>query len=111
MSRNFALVLVSLLCGSAALAQEPGNPVETLDVTMRLMPPGATLPDAVTKVIELPAAQITCPTFGGPDLEVLYVSSAAIGMSAADFAKAPDAGGLFALEVGVRGQAVNRLAA
>ena len=52
MSRNFALVLVSLLCGSAALAQEPGNPVETLDVTMRLMPPGATLPDAVTKVIE-----------------------------------------------------------
>ena len=65
----------------------------------------------IERVIELPAAQITCPTFGGPDLEVLYVSSAAIGMSASDFAKAPDAGGLFALEVGVRGLPANRFAA
>jgi sugar lactone lactonase YvrE len=65
----------------------------------------------IVRVIELPAAQISCPTFGGPDLEVLYVSSAAIGMTAADFAKAPDAGGLFALEVGVRGQPANRFAA
>ena len=35
----------------------------------------------IDRVIELPASQITCPTFGGPDLDVLYVSSAAIGMS------------------------------
>ena len=56
MSRNCALILMSLLCGSAALGQEPSTPVETLDVTMQLMPAGATLPDAVTKVIELPAA-------------------------------------------------------
>ncbi len=41
---------------------------------------------------------------------VLYVSSAAIGMTAADFAKAPDAGGLFTLEPGVRGLPVNRFA-
>ena len=37
---------------------------------------------------------------------MLYVSSAAIGMTRADFAKAPDGGGLFAVEVGVRGQPV-----
>jgi hypothetical protein len=32
-------------------------------------------------------------------------------MREADFAKAPDAGGLFALDPGVRGLAVNRFAA
>jgi sugar lactone lactonase YvrE len=65
----------------------------------------------IERIIDLPAAQITCPAFGGRDLEVLYVSSAAIGMSEADFAKAPDAGGLFALEVGVRGLPASRFAA
>jgi hypothetical protein len=60
MKRKATLILTSLFfCGTASLAQEEGEegaPVETLDVTMRLMPEGATLPDAVTKVIELPAA-------------------------------------------------------
>jgi sugar lactone lactonase YvrE len=64
----------------------------------------------IDRVIELPASQITCPTFGGPDLDVLYVSSAAIGMTEAELARAPDAGGLFALDVGVRGFAPNRFA-
>jgi hypothetical protein len=60
MNRKATMVLISLFfCGPVAFAQEEGEegaPVETLDVTMRLMPEGATLPDAVTKVIELPAA-------------------------------------------------------
>jgi sugar lactone lactonase YvrE len=41
---------------------------------------------------------------------VLYVSSAAIGMTAAGLARAPDGGGLFTLDVGVRGLPVNRFA-
>jgi hypothetical protein len=41
---------------------------------------------------------------------VLYVSSAAIGMTPADLAGAPDGGGLFALDVGVRGLPVGRFA-
>jgi sugar lactone lactonase YvrE len=65
----------------------------------------------IERVIDLPAHQITCPTFGGEDLDVLYVSSAAIDMTGADFAKTPDAGGLFALDVGVRGVAPHRFAA
>jgi sugar lactone lactonase YvrE len=65
----------------------------------------------IERVIELPAAQITCPAFGGADLDTLYVSSAAIGLSAADFARTPDAGGLFALAPGVRGRAPHRFAA
>jgi sugar lactone lactonase YvrE len=42
---------------------------------------------------------------------VLYVSSAAIAMTEADFAKAPEAGGLFALDPGGRGLPAHRFAA
>jgi hypothetical protein len=42
---------------SGANAQDgTADRIDTLDVTMTLMPEGATLPDAVTKVIELPEA-------------------------------------------------------
>ena len=41
---------------------------------------------------------------------MLYVSSAAIEMTLADFARALDGGGLFALDVGVCGLPVNRFA-
>jgi sugar lactone lactonase YvrE len=64
----------------------------------------------IDRLVPMPVPQPSCPAFGGPDLDVLYVSSAAIGMSAADFAKAPDAGGLFTLEPRVRGLPVNRFA-
>ena len=62
----------------------------------------------VERVVKMPVPQPSCPAFGGPDLDVLYVSSAAIEMTPADFAKAPDGGGLFALDVGVRGLPGNR---
>ena len=41
---------------------------------------------------------------------MLYVSSAAIGMTQSERARAPDGGGLFALDVGVRGLPVDRFA-
>ena len=62
----------------------------------------------VERVVKMPVPQPSCPAFGGPDLDVLYVSSAAIEMTPADFAKAPDGGGLFALDLGVRGLPGNR---
>ena len=62
----------------------------------------------VERVVKMPVPQPSCPAFGGPDLDVLYVSSAAIEMTPADFAKAPDGGGLFALDVCVRGLPGNR---
>jgi L-arabinonolactonase len=64
----------------------------------------------IDRVLEMPVPQASSCTFGGPDLATLYVTSAAIGMSDADLAKAPEGGGLFAVEVGVRGQAVSRFA-
>jgi sugar lactone lactonase YvrE len=64
----------------------------------------------IDRVLEMPVPQPSSCTFGGPDLATLYVTSAAIGMTEADFAKAPQGGGLFAVEVGVRGQPVSRFA-
>jgi sugar lactone lactonase YvrE len=64
----------------------------------------------IDRVLQMPMPQPSSCTFGGPDLATLYVTSAAIGMTEADFAKAPQGGGLFAVEVGVRGQPVSRFA-
>jgi sugar lactone lactonase YvrE len=64
----------------------------------------------IDRVLEMPVPQPSSCTFGGPGLATLYVTSAAIGMTEADFAKAPHGGGLFAVEVGVRGQPVSRFA-
>lgn len=44
------LLVASLLLGSSAVYAD-----DDLDVTMRMVPPGVELPDAVTKVITLPA--------------------------------------------------------
>lgn len=57
----------------------------------------------VDRVVELPVARPTCCAFGGPALDVLYVTTASIRLSEADLARQPWAGGLLALDVGVRG--------
>ncbi len=57
----------------------------------------------VDRVVPLPVQQPTCCMFGGPGLGTLYVTSAAVGLSQDDLARQPQAGGLFALDVGVSG--------
>ena len=58
---------------------------------------------AVLVEIELPTASITACAFGGPNLDQLYITCATLGMSDAEKAQQPHAGGLFVAEVGVRG--------
>jgi sugar lactone lactonase YvrE len=58
---------------------------------------------AIDRVIEMPVAQVTSCTFGGPDLDRLYVTSAAINLDAAALERQPLAGGLFEIDVGVKG--------
>ncbi|MEX2650790.1 MAG: SMP-30/gluconolactonase/LRE family protein [Alphaproteobacteria bacterium] len=53
--------------------------------------------------IELPCDQVTSAAFGGPDLDILYVTTAWHGLGGAERAKQPLAGGLFAIEAGVPG--------
>jgi L-arabinonolactonase len=58
----------------------------------------------IVETIELPVQHPTMPTFGGPDLETLYVSSATLFLEEEDRAKQPLAGALFAVHgTGARG--------
>ena len=54
-------------------------------------------------VLELPVSQPTCVTFGGPDLDLLFVTSATDGLGDAQLAKEPHAGDVFVYEAGISG--------
>ncbi len=59
-------------------------------------------------VIPTPAAQTTKCAFGGPDLDELFITSAWTGLSDAERASQPLAGGLFRCRPGARGKAAHR---
>lgn len=66
---------------------------------IKLAPDGAILEEIV-----LPARLTTSCAFGGADLATLFVTTAIRGQSAGELAGQPQAGGLFAVEPGARGQ-------
>jgi sugar lactone lactonase YvrE len=53
--------------------------------------------------INLPVKRPTCPMFGGPELNTIYVTSASIGLSDQELKEQPLAGGLFAFKADVPG--------
>ncbi|GIK96365.1 MAG: gluconolactonase [Alphaproteobacteria bacterium] len=53
--------------------------------------------------LDFPVPRPTCPAFGGPDMSVLYVTSATMHLTEAELAEAPLSGALFAVETGTRG--------
>ncbi|WP_119154201.1 SMP-30/gluconolactonase/LRE family protein [Caldimonas tepidiphila] len=60
--------------------------------------------------LALPASRPTCPAFGGPGLDRLFVSTARTGLDAAALRGQPHAGGVFALSPGWRGLPERRFA-
>jgi len=58
----------------------------------------------VVREVRLPVQRPTCPVFGGPQLDRLYVTSATTGLAADALARQPWAGGLLRLDVGVHGR-------
>jgi sugar lactone lactonase YvrE len=64
----------------------------------------------VERCIPLPVAQVTSCAFGDPDLDRLYVTSAAIGLTPRARARQPLAGGLFEIPVGIKGLPPHRFA-
>jgi sugar lactone lactonase YvrE len=58
---------------------------------------------AVDRIVPMPVQKPTSCMFGGPDLATLYVTSAVWDLTPEKLASQPQAGGLFALDVGVRG--------
>ena len=59
-------------------------------------------------ILELPVTQPTCVTFGGADLDLLFVTSAREGLAEADLREQPEAGNVFVYRVGVSGLPVSR---
>ncbi|MGK9170705.1 SMP-30/gluconolactonase/LRE family protein [Inquilinus limosus] len=57
----------------------------------------------IDRVLEVPVLNPTCVTFGGADLETLYITTARYLMSPAQIAAEPLSGALFACKPGVRG--------
>jgi sugar lactone lactonase YvrE len=64
----------------------------------------------LSAVVSLPVTNPTCPTFGGPDLRTLYITSARHRLSRAQLACEPAAGAVLVLEPGVSGLPLNRFA-
>lgn len=57
----------------------------------------------IDRIVPMPVPRPTCCAFGGPALDVLYVTSTSQHMSEEALRAEPLAGALFALDVGVRG--------
>lgn len=95
-----------------ALGDEPGNPDGlTVDEegfvwsahwdgwrVVRYDPDGA-----IDRVVDMPVPRPTSLCFGEPDLSILYVTSARIGLSDKELAAAPLSGALFSIDPAVRG--------
>ena len=59
----------------------------------------------IDRVIEVPASQPTCVAFGGPDLNLLYVTSARDGLKEDALLRHPSAGHLFVYRMDAPGRA------
>jgi sugar lactone lactonase YvrE len=55
------------------------------------------------RIVELPFSNPTKPAFGGPDLDVIYVTSTKLPVTLPGVSGAEQNGGLFAIRAGVRG--------
>lgn len=55
--------------------------------------------------VDVPATQVTCVAFGGPQLDLLIVTSARCNLSARALARQPEAGHLFVYQTHTRGLA------
>ncbi len=57
----------------------------------------------IIKTIEVPAHNVTACAFGGPDLDILYITTASVDMTEEEMQTYPLAGSLFSVRPGVRG--------
>lgn len=62
----------------------------------------------VDLTLPLPVSQPTCVTFGGPDLDHLFITSAREGLSASALEAQPLAGSLFIYKTGAKGRISSR---
>ena len=71
---------------------------------------GSPRTERVDRRVELPAAQVTSCTFGGPDLDELDITTVQEGFPPGGLPDQPEAGGLFRYRAGVNGLRTRRFA-
>ncbi len=59
-------------------------------------------------VVNVPVAKVTSCCFGGSDLDELFITCASVDFSAADWEKQPQAGDIFRVKTGSKGQLANK---
>jgi L-arabinonolactonase len=64
----------------------------------------------IDRIVEVPATRVTCPVFGGPDLDTLYLTTSRAHVDAATLSRYPQQGGVFAFKPGVKGSLKNDFA-
>jgi sugar lactone lactonase YvrE len=57
----------------------------------------------IDRVLDVPASQPTCVAFGGPDLDLLFVTSARDGLAPDALGLQPSAGDVFVYKIGIAG--------
>ena len=57
--------------------------------------------------IEVPAKNVTSCAFGGKNLDILFITTASIGLSEEEYNQQPDAGKLFSIKTGIKGISAN----
>ncbi|MGE0116360.1 MAG: SMP-30/gluconolactonase/LRE family protein [Dongiaceae bacterium] len=57
----------------------------------------------IDRIVTLPCRRVTSCVFGGPALDVLYVTTVRYGLSETELMEQPLAGGIFAVDAGVKG--------
>lgn len=85
--------------GGVWVALYGGGAVRRYDPTGRL-----------TMEVAVPVRRPTCPTFGGVDLDVLFITSQRVAPNDPDYPDQPEAGGIFACRPGVIGRPARRFA-
>ncbi len=58
---------------------------------------------SIERRIELPVSQPSCVAFGGPDLDILFITTARVDLSEEQLVDQPLAGALFAYETDIKG--------
>ncbi|HVW97765.1 MAG TPA: SMP-30/gluconolactonase/LRE family protein [Mucilaginibacter sp.] len=62
----------------------------------------------IIQKIEVPAPKVTSCTFGGPDMDILYITTASVEMTYEDMQRYPLSGGIFSVKPGVKGVFANK---
>ncbi len=57
----------------------------------------------IDRTIDVPVAKPTCTAFGGPDLDILFITTSRLGSSAELLKREPHSGSLFSVRPGVKG--------